>query len=188
MQFDVAVKAYVGMDIPPKTIQYLNDNVSRPEFKYFAVPFANAMYNPTGVPLTADATLPGGDEPYDLIVMQSVFTHFNPQDFVALLHVLRRHSASDARLFFTCFIDNDMESDFLDSVPDKPLLMAYYKESFIRRMLGCAGWTPLALYAPSNQMQHQFACTPLPDIEHAVQYFGPCDFGQWESGRRERYV
>lgn len=63
-------------------------------------------------------------------------------------------------MFFTCFIDNDMDRDFLDLVPEHPLLMAYYKERYIRGMLKETGWKPLLLRPPGSQMQHQFVCEP----------------------------
>ena len=160
IQYNIDVQAYVGIDVYKKMIQCLNDRVSQPNFHYFNVPFKNEMYNKTGVELTAKVELPGNIKAYDLIILQSVFTHFNPTDFLALLHVLRRYAASGACMFFTCFIDNDMEHDFLDSVPEKPLLKAYYKEHYIREMLKESNWKVISLNPPSFQMMHQFVCEP----------------------------
>jgi hypothetical protein len=146
------------MDVHAQIIQYLKDNVSRPSFFYFQVPFKNERYNKKGIPMTKNSELPGTIKAYDLITLQSVFTHFNPPDFLALLHVLRRYAASDARLFFTCFIDNTMEHDFIDLVPDKPLLNAVYRESYIREMLEESNWKPISLEPPGFDMAHQFVC------------------------------
>jgi SAM-dependent methyltransferase len=160
LQYDVRVQTYVGMDVYKGLIEYLNDHVERSDFLFFEVPFHNEMYNPQGVELTGGAELPGDIHDYDLIVLQSVFTHFGPDAFQALLHVLRRYCAGDGRMLFTCFINNDMKHDFFDSVPDRPLLKAFYKESFIRDMLEKSRWKPLSLNAPSFAMAHHFVCEP----------------------------
>jgi SAM-dependent methyltransferase len=162
IQYGIEVKAFVGMDVHSGLITCLSERVARPNFRFYTVPFQNAMYNKTGVPLTADSELPGEVKAYDLITLQSVFTHFAPADFLALLHVLRRYAANDARMLFTCFIDNEMESDFLDKIPDKPLLNAFYKERFIREMLAESGWRVLSLHPPGNWMMDHFVCAPAP--------------------------
>jgi hypothetical protein len=118
------------------------------------------MYNKSGIKLTKNAELPGSIRSYDLIILQSVFTHFNPTDFLALLHVLRQYAASDARLFFTCFIDNAMEKDFLDSVPNKPLFKAFYKERYVREMLEASSWQAILFEPPGFHMVHKFVCKP----------------------------
>ena len=162
IQYNINVQAYVGMDVHKGIIQFLNNQVNLPNFYFYSVPFYNRMYNLNGIKLKVNSELPGDIKQFDLITLQSVFTHFAPEDFLALLHVLRRYAAKDARMLFTCFIDNDMEHDFFDSVPDRPLLMAYYKEHFIRKMLDESGWKPLSLHPPSFSMQHHFVCEPLP--------------------------
>lgn len=160
IQYEVEVRAFVGMDVFHQMIKYLNENVTMPNFEYHTVPFRNEMYNKNGVPLTATSELPGDIDAYDLFTLQSVFTHFNPTDFLATLQVLRRYAARDARMLFTCFIDNDQEHDFVDSVPGKPLLRAFYKEMFIREMLEASDWKIISLQPPGFQMQHQFICEP----------------------------
>jgi len=160
IQYGVPVKNYVGMDVYEGLIHCLKDLVQKPNFEYYHVPFHNEMYNRKGIPLTAESNLPGNLSEYDLIILQSVFTHFAPDDFLALLKVLRRYAASDCRLLFTCFINNNMEQDFLDSVPERPLLKAYYKEGFIQSMLKESHWNPISLHEPSFAMQHHFVCQP----------------------------
>ncbi len=160
VQHDIEVLAYVGMDVFKEMIQYLNDNISRQNFHFYSVPFRNEMYNKAGKELMANSELPGNIKTYDLIILQSVFTHFNPTDFLALLLLLRKYAASDARMLFTCFINNDMEDDFLDSDPENPLFIAYYKERFIRDMLEKSNWKVVSLNPPSFQMMYQFVCEP----------------------------
>ena len=161
LQCDVSVKQYVGMDVYREMISFLQEQVHDPRYAYHVVPFHNEMYNPTGIPLSAGAELPEAGGPFDLITLQSVFTHVTPQDFLALLQVLRKAAAPNARLFFTCFINQEMEQDFLDSEPDKPLLRAYYRESFIREMLEQSHWNPLALHPPERRCNISLCVSPV---------------------------
>ena len=160
IQYSIGLHAYVGLDVYQQMIKFLTENVKNPGFFFHHVPFKNEMYNPDGIELTAESTLPGDITAYDLITLQSVFTHFNPADFLALLHVLRRYAAHDSRMLFTCFIDNDLKEDFVDLVPEKPLLKAYYKERYIREMLEQTHWKPLLLKPPGSMMMHHFVCEP----------------------------
>lgn len=160
LQHNIKVQNYVGMDVFKEMIQYLNGNVKRQNFHYYSVPFRNERYNKSGTEFFSNIGLPGNFKTYDLIILQSVFTHFNPNDFLTLLHVLKKYTTKDTRMVFTCFIDNNMEHDYLDTVPDKPLLKAFYKESFIRSMLEESNWKVISLNPPSFQMAYQFTCEP----------------------------
>lgn len=160
VQFGIPVGAYVGMDVHKGIIGFLQ-NADLPEgFHFEDVPFHNEMYNRNGVPLTAESDLPGPFEAYDLITLQSVFTHFAPDDFQNMLHVLRRYAADDARMLFTCMIDNDLETDFFDSVPGRPLLKALYREDKVRDMVAAAGWAVESFHGASFSMQPHFVCRP----------------------------
>ncbi|MGH8477636.1 MAG: class I SAM-dependent methyltransferase [Methylococcales bacterium] len=160
VQYNVGVGTYVGMDVHEGLINCLNERVNRPNFCFYPVPFQNDMYNPKGIRLQANSKLPGLFEYYDLITLQSVFTHFEPADFQALLHVLRPYAASESRMLFSCAVDNDMDGDFLDSVPGQRLMKAFYKESFIRSMLKEANWIPLSFHPPNKYMRYHFVCKP----------------------------
>ena len=161
LQFDVDFECYVGMDVYAELIDFLAAGVKDPRFQFHAVNFYNQMYNRKGVPMTVDSVLPGEVKQYDLITLQSVFTHFTPDDVLTMLHVLRAHAAKDARMLFTCFIDNDMEESFSDSVPDQPLMKAVYKEQSLREMLAASSWGVESLNPPSYMMQDHFVCKPI---------------------------
>jgi len=158
VQYNVPVGSYVGMDVFDDMICYLRAHVRKPGFAYYTVPFQNDMYQPNGIPIRPDSVLPGSIRFYDLFTLQSVFTHFTPVDFQNLLHVLRRHAGRGARLFFTCVINDAMEADFLDSVPDRPLFTAMYREAFVRRMLAASAWDVLSVHPPGYEMASQFVC------------------------------
>ena len=160
LQYCVKVGSYTGLDVYTKMIEFLQGAILKDNFHYYSVPFRNEMYNRNGQNLTEHSSLPGLIRSFDLITLQSVFTHFCPSDFLSLLHVLRRYSSDKCRLFFTCFINDQMEEDFFDSDPQKPLLIAQYKESFIRTMLRQSNWDVISVNPPGHQMVHQFVCSP----------------------------
>lgn len=158
IQYDIDVALYVGMDVYRAMIDYLTRHVNRPNMVYETVNFQNEKYHRKGVPMTKESPLPCGNLTFDLITLQSVFTHFTPEDFEALLTIFTRYLHPEGRLFFTCFIDNTMAVNFKDETPEKPLLRAVYREDFIRQVLKKTGWTPLSLHPKSYRMQSHFVC------------------------------
>jgi SAM-dependent methyltransferase len=144
---------YLGLDVYREMIEYLQNNVADPRLEYAVVPFQNDMYNREGQPMTADSRLPCGERKFDLITLQSVFTHQAPPDFQNLLHILRRYCKPAGRMFFTCFINNTMKDRFHDDIPGQPLMRATYQEDFIREMVVKAGWE-VVYSAPQNTEKH----------------------------------
>lgn len=153
---------YTGMDVFKPMISWLQKHVKDPRFRYELVPFHNAMYNKLGEPMHPDSALPCGDRQFDLITLQSVFTHFAPEDFQTLLIILRRYCKPDGRMFFTCFTDNEQAEPFVDAVPGHPLLQAMYHESFVRDMIAKAGWS-VQFFSPTRPdcwVADHFVCVP----------------------------
>jgi SAM-dependent methyltransferase len=156
-------RRYFGVDVFGPMIQFLRDNVTDPRFTFEIVPFQNDMYNKNGTPMTALSTLPCGNEQFDLITLQSVFTHLCPDDFQNLLFILRRYVTAAGRMFFTCFVDNEMREAFRDADPDKPLLYATHREDAIREMIQRAGWKVTFYSKPRWEDKHvvdHFVCIP----------------------------
>jgi SAM-dependent methyltransferase len=101
----VPVKRYVGIDVFRDMIEYLKANVGDPRFEYFHVNVKNDLYNPSGEPFTEDLRLPVDGRRFDLICLFSVFTHLPPDDYRAMLKVLRHYVRPEGRLFFTLYIN-----------------------------------------------------------------------------------
>jgi SAM-dependent methyltransferase len=52
--------------------------------------------------------------------------------------------------------------DFVDRVPDRPLLEAVYSEPYARRLVEGTGWEVLGLHPPQpSVVQHYFVCRPI---------------------------
>ncbi len=115
----IPVGRYVGIDASAKVIEWLKQNVSDPRFEFHHLDAHNAMYNPEGSDLASFEALPVGGRRFDLICLFSVFTHLAPDDYVAMLRLLRRHAGSDAKLVFSLFLrDREREASFAKAVDE----------------------------------------------------------------------
>jgi SAM-dependent methyltransferase len=97
---------YVGVDVSPDVIAWLRANVADPRFEFHHLDARNDLYHPTGPALSELGELPVDGARFDLECLFSVFTHLGPEDFVAMLHLLRRHVKPDGRLVFSLFLDD----------------------------------------------------------------------------------
>ena len=112
------IQRYVGIDVYGEMIDFLESNVEDPRFEYFHVPLHNELYNPTGERLTAATRLPAPVAEFDVIWLFSVFTHLAPDDFHAMLRVLRPHVRDSGRLVFSLYINEETSGGhgFVDSM------------------------------------------------------------------------
>jgi SAM-dependent methyltransferase len=122
----VPIKHYVGVDVFPPVVDFLQNNVTDPRFEYFRLDAHNDLYNPTGKPMS-ELTVPEIEgRGFDLICLFSVFTHLAPHDYVSMLKLLRRYVKPDGRLFFTLFINEETVGGqgYIDRITemDKPQL------------------------------------------------------------------
>lgn len=101
----VSIARYAGVDVSYDVISWLAANVSDPRFDFHHLDARNELYNPGGTPLVEFDRLPVEDEAFELISLFSVFTHLDPDDYVAMLRLLRRHARAEARLVFSLFVD-----------------------------------------------------------------------------------
>lgn len=191
LQGGVPIKRYVGIDIHPELIEYLRANVSDDRFAYYKSNTQNAMYNPDGEPLSEHTRLPLEEGSFDIICLFSVFTHLAPHDYVAMLKMLRRYIKPDGRIFYSLFVNEQTAGghgfidrmapyfaatlteaevaagmqgprDFVDWVPDKPLLRAVYSRANAIRLVSGTGWEIESLNDPEEHVQHYMICKPVP--------------------------
>lgn len=157
----VPIRRYVGIDTDEEVIRHLIEHVVDPRLAFHFLDAHNEMYNQAGQPLDSFGRLPVGEEQFDLISLFSVFTHLAPHDYRAMLELIRPHVAPDGKLIFSLFVDQGDGPDFLDRVPDRPLLEAVYSEPYARRLIEGTGWEVDELRAPVRTVvQHHFICRP----------------------------
>jgi len=158
----IPIKSYTGIEVHRPIIDFLQEHVAAYDirFRFAHWNVHNQMYNPEGVQLSSQDKLPI-DGLFDLIWLFSVFTHQNPKDSLALLRILRNYIRKNGRLFFSAFIDDDLES-YEDRSEDETGLAGYYGRRYMRLLIEEAGWKIEALHAkdPENYIQHYFVCSP----------------------------
>ena len=158
----VPIKEYVGVDIYPEMVEWLQHNVDEDKLSFHNWDVHHGIYNRTGTKMLASTPLPlSSGEDFDLIWLFSVFTHLGPEDAKSLLHILRRYIRPEGHLFFSAFIDNSI-TDYDDRFPGKPLKTVFYHEDYLRSLMASAGWEVEARYPkdPSRFIQHHFVCRP----------------------------
>jgi SAM-dependent methyltransferase len=160
---NIPIGTYTGVDVDSDVIGFLQREVTDPRFRFAWWDVRNELYHRGGQVLTRDTALPV-DDTLDVIWLFSVFTHLHPVDADALLAILRRHLRPRGDLFFSAFIDNQVDG-FEDRVSGSPLLEAYYSEAYMRELLRAQGWEVVTVDPPAQWVQHQFLCR-LPQPVH----------------------
>ncbi len=184
------INRYVGIDIHPELIEFLKSSVSDDRFTFYTSNTQNAMYNPQGEPLSEKTRLPLEEESFDIICLFSVFTHLAPDDYVAMLKLLRRYIKPEGKIFFSLFVneltdgghgfidkmalsigssltEKELEigfqgpKDFVDWVPQRPLLRAVYSRAHAIRLVADTGWEIESLNDPEEDIQHYMICKPV---------------------------
>jgi SAM-dependent methyltransferase len=124
------IKRYVGVDVQPEMIAYLQKHVGDPRFEYHRLDAHNELYNPSGARLSDTTPLPIDGQTFDVICLFSVFTHLAPADYRTMLTLVRRFAMLDGRLFFTLYVDEhtagghglmDSWNEILGHVPPEAL-------------------------------------------------------------------
>jgi|APSaa5957512622_1039677.scaffolds.fasta_scaffold09357_3 2-polyprenyl-3-methyl-5-hydroxy-6-metoxy-1,4-benzoquinol methylase len=159
----IPIKSYTGVDVHKGLIDYLSTNVLDSRLSYYHWNIHNELYNKDGIKLSKETALPcEKKKKFDLIWLFSVFTHLNPMDSEILLYILRQYINENGYLFFSAFIDNEIDS-FDDRVKENPLLEAYYNETIMKDMLSRTKWQVQSVHEknPEKYIQHHFICTPL---------------------------
>jgi SAM-dependent methyltransferase len=106
------IKRYVGIDVEPEMISFLQQHVTDPRFEYHHLNAHNELYNPEGALLSDTTPLPIDGQTFDVICLFSVFTHLAPHDARTMLKLLRRFAKPDGKLFFTLYIDERTGSGY----------------------------------------------------------------------------
>jgi len=184
------IRRYVGIDIHPELIQFLQSNVTDDRFTYYTSNTQNAMYNPEGEPLSEKTRLPLDEASFDVVSLFSVFTHLAPNDYVAMLKLLRRYIKPEGRIFFSLIVNEQTAGghgfldrmapyiasalteehlqsgpqgpkDFVDWVPERPLWRAVYSRENAIRLVAGTGWEIESLNDPEEHIQHYMICRPV---------------------------
>jgi SAM-dependent methyltransferase len=115
---------YVGVEIVMEGVAWCHEFIARkyPNFRFIHLDIYNEFYNPTGRGSVADARLPFDDATFDVVFLNSVFTHLGLEDTVAYLSEIARVLAAGGRLWGSWFlVEKEIGAAVLDGRSRVPL-------------------------------------------------------------------
>lgn len=153
--------SYVGCDVLKRQIEWLQANFvpHAPGFEFRHLDVHNERYNPGGRLRATEVRLPRRQDPPDLILAFSVFTHMYPDEVAHYLREIASLMGPRSVLCATFFLLNDSwercEAEGLSVFPmphrfddhcrihdlDNPLHAIGYDESWLRELLARTGLT-----------------------------------------------
>jgi ubiquinone/menaquinone biosynthesis C-methylase UbiE len=94
---------YEGFDVVEKGVQWCQTHITRqfPNFQFQYIPLNNDLYRSDGQDAT-QFSFPYPDDQFDLIVVNSVFTHMLPEEVDNYLGEIRRVLETDWQVL--CFL------------------------------------------------------------------------------------
>jgi 2-polyprenyl-3-methyl-5-hydroxy-6-metoxy-1,4-benzoquinol methylase len=157
----IPIKRYHGVDVGHAIIKFLADNVKDERFTYKYIQIYNARYHRKGGErLSPDIDIDTRGWLFNLVSLFSVCTHLDPDDYQSMLRLARKHIEPEGTLIFTSFIDDTIEGDYIDKDPERPMFMAVYRESAVRKFAAEAGWSIKNLFQ-FGRGQHWVICKPV---------------------------
>ncbi|WP_027722815.1 class I SAM-dependent methyltransferase [Maridesulfovibrio zosterae] len=143
---------YDGFDTFPVGIKWCTENITPefPTFNFQLVDIFNSTYNPYAQSTAADFVFPFEDNTFDLVMLNSVFTHMMPDDIMNYVEQIDRVLNDHGKIFVTFFLVNDESLELMDQKksvhdfhkygvfytadPKEPMDAVGYDESFVRNI------------------------------------------------------
>jgi SAM-dependent methyltransferase len=96
---------YIGIDVARDSIIWCCNNISKryKNFHFFHFDAANELYNPYGMKISGDFTLPVEDSSVDRIILFSVFTHLLEEEVLHYKREFRRALMPDGLAYASFF-------------------------------------------------------------------------------------
>ena len=99
------VRDYHGVDIQQELIQWADDNLAGPGFRFTYLNVSNERYNPDG---SRERSLSADPGSVDVLYAYSVFSHMNDEDTAGYLQLIREALTPNGKAFVTCFVEEDV--------------------------------------------------------------------------------
>lgn len=140
---------YEGFDTFPVGVNWCSENITPefPNFNFQLVDIFNSTYNPYAQVKASDFVFPFADNTFDLVMLNSVFTHMMPDDIINYISQIDRVLTDSGRIFVTFFLVNEESSElikagksvhdfhkygvFYTADPKDPMDAVGYDESFV---------------------------------------------------------
>jgi SAM-dependent methyltransferase len=97
---------YLGTDIDRETINWCREHITKqhPNFRFEFFDIRNELYNPEGRLETSECPIPSEDDSFDLVILQSVFTHLPEEDIAFYMSEFSRVLRPGGTLYSTFFL------------------------------------------------------------------------------------
>lgn len=146
--------SYLGFDTYPFGVDWCRENITplRPNFQFELVDVYSGVYNPFSSVKASELRFPCDDASFDVVVLNSVFTHMLPEDMAHYLEEIARVLSPGGRMFATFYLMNaDARSHMAKGRANPKFTHSYasfhvanpksleeavaYKEGLVRRLL-----------------------------------------------------
>jgi len=168
-------KKFSGVDVDAKRIMYLEEEYKDDKRdSFYRINIHNDRYNKNGVKLEdsnealEDLGLPLKKDEYDLIHLNSVFSHMIPEDIQKHLKALKAYLNKTGILYVTLFVRDSVE-EFIENpaeVTEKKesaLLVAVINRQLFEKMVHKNGYNIVQLSHYTNQHAYILQVGPMID-------------------------
>lgn len=107
---------YQSFEVQKQFVDFLSRHITKkyPNFCFVHADLWHSYYNPTGKYKTTDYIFPYADDSFDVVFLNSIFSHFAPNEIEHYLNEIRRVLKNEGVVLATYFIANP-ESIAMDS-------------------------------------------------------------------------
>jgi SAM-dependent methyltransferase len=157
---NLPVALYTGVDVNAEVIAWLQEHVHGPRFRFAHLNARNALYNPAGQALGAEALAELGLGDCEAACMFSVITHQSPDEARLTFAQLRRVIPIGGPLYFTALVD-EAAGDYREGDPAAPGDLSTYHPSVVVELAESQGWRVSAIYPKGGLQQTVFVCSAV---------------------------
>lgn len=152
IQFDIPIKFYHNLVFKQNIVQFLSQRISDKRIKITKLDLFHAKFNKTGNQLdTNRKSVPEEQNKYELVIAIDILTTSEKSDLEILLKEFFRILKPNGKLFFTCLVKGDLESQYAMD-PSNPIRI-FYKEEYIKLLLINCGFQDVKYFPPNKSLK-----------------------------------
>ena len=124
--------SYDGLELVKSAVEWCTEKYTSkyPNFRFQHIDVYNAHYNPEGKYQASEYRFPFGDEEFDLVVLNSVFTHMLPAEVENYLREVARVLKPGGRCLISFFLLNEESIELLEQ--DKGIIVLPHEQGPVR--------------------------------------------------------
>lgn len=124
--------SYDGLELVKSAVEWCTERYTSkyPNFRFQHIDVYNAHYNPQGRYQASEYRFPFGDEEFDLVVLNSVFTHMLPAEVENYLREVARVLKPGGRSLISFFLLDEESIELLEQ--DKGIIVLPHEQGPVR--------------------------------------------------------